>query len=60
MREDVLVDTVDGPRIAGRTPHFRIVHMDGPADLLGRRVEVEVIGAGANSLQGRVWQQPVH
>ena len=53
-RERVLVDTVSGPgRLAGRTPHFRIVHLEGPADWLGRTVAVEITGAGPNSLQGR-------
>ena len=37
----VLIDTVTGPgRLAGRTPHFRIVHLDGPAEWLGRTVPV--------------------
>jgi tRNA-2-methylthio-N6-dimethylallyladenosine synthase len=53
--EEVLVDTVAGDgRLAGRTPHFRIVHFDGPAALLGEFVEVEVTGAGPNSLLGRL------
>ncbi len=54
-RETVLVDTIaaDG-RLSGRSPHFRIVHFDGPASLLGRLVEVEITGGGANSLTGRV------
>jgi tRNA-2-methylthio-N6-dimethylallyladenosine synthase len=51
--EQVLVDGVTAPgRLAGRTPHFRIVHFDGPDDLLGRTVEVEVSDAGPNSLVG--------
>jgi tRNA-2-methylthio-N6-dimethylallyladenosine synthase len=53
--ERVLVDTVTGPdRLAGRTPHFRIVHFDGPPSWLGRGVDVEVTGSGPNSLTGRV------
>jgi tRNA-2-methylthio-N6-dimethylallyladenosine synthase len=52
--EEVLVDTVsDQGRLAGRTPHFRIVHLDGAPELLGRRVDVEITGAGPNSLLGR-------
>ena len=58
--EEVLVETSDGGgRVSGRTPHFRIVHFDGAEDLVGRFVEVEITGAGSNSLQGRV-SQAVH
>jgi tRNA-2-methylthio-N6-dimethylallyladenosine synthase len=54
-REEVLVDGVPAPgRLAGRTRHFRIVHLAGPEALLGRIVEVEVTGAGANSLMGKL------
>jgi tRNA-2-methylthio-N6-dimethylallyladenosine synthase len=53
-RDEVLVDTVTGPgRVAGRTRHFRIVHLAGAADLLGRTVEVEITSAGSNSLTGK-------
>jgi tRNA-2-methylthio-N6-dimethylallyladenosine synthase len=53
--EEVLVDTVPGPdRLAGRSPHFRIVHLAGPASLLGRVVEVEITGSGSNSLTGKL------
>jgi tRNA-2-methylthio-N6-dimethylallyladenosine synthase len=54
FREHVLVEAVDGAagRLSGRSPHFRIVHFDGPAAWLGRIIEVEVTGAGANSLTG--------
>jgi tRNA-2-methylthio-N6-dimethylallyladenosine synthase len=52
--EDVLVDTVSGDgRVAGRTPHFRIVHFEGAPEMLGQRMLVEVTGAGPNSLLGR-------
>ncbi len=54
-RDEVLVDAVTGPgRLAGRTRHFRIVHLAGAAELLGRTVEVEITGAGANSLTGKL------
>jgi len=54
-RDEVLVDGVSGPgRVAGRTRHFRIVHLAGPAGLLGRTVEVEISGAGPNSLTGKL------
>jgi tRNA-2-methylthio-N6-dimethylallyladenosine synthase len=52
-QEEVLVDTVgESRRLAGRTRDFRIVHLDGPAHLLGQTVEVEVTAAGPNSLVG--------
>jgi tRNA-2-methylthio-N6-dimethylallyladenosine synthase len=58
-RQEVLVDTVTGPgRVSGRTRHFRIVHLDGGPELLGRRVEVEVVGSGPNALVGRPAQAP--
>ena len=53
--EEVLVDTVgeDG-RVAGRTRDFKIVHLEGPASLLGRTVAVEIQAAGPNALVGAV------
>jgi tRNA-2-methylthio-N6-dimethylallyladenosine synthase len=58
-RQEVLVDEVapDGT-LTGRTPHFRIVHLDGPAGLMGRTVDVEIVGSGANSLRGRLTEGP--
>jgi tRNA-2-methylthio-N6-dimethylallyladenosine synthase len=57
LTEAVLVDTVDGDgRVSGRTPHFRIVHFDGEAALVGRLVDVEVTGSGPNALVGRLAQ----
>jgi tRNA-2-methylthio-N6-dimethylallyladenosine synthase len=54
---EVLVETASGDgRVSGRTPHFRILHFDGPESLLGRIVSVEVTRSGANSLQGRLSQ----
>jgi tRNA-2-methylthio-N6-dimethylallyladenosine synthase len=53
--EEILVEEVDGRgRASGRTRHFRIVHLDGAPDLVGRLVKVEIAGAGPNSLQGRL------
>lgn len=58
--EEVLVETVDGGgRVSGRTPHFRIVHFDGPDELVGSLAQVEITGAGPNALQGRL-SQAVH
>src|SRR5262249_9693069 len=52
-REEVLVDTDSGEgRVAGRTRDFRIVHLDGGSDLLGRTVAVEVTASGPNALAG--------
>ena len=54
-REEVLVDTIgEQGRVAGRTRDFRIVHLDGTADLLGRTVAVDVTAAGPNSLVGSI------
>jgi tRNA-2-methylthio-N6-dimethylallyladenosine synthase len=52
--ETILVDTVDpeGGRISGRTPHFRIVHADGPPGLLGQTIDVRITGSGPNALTG--------
>lgn len=52
--ETILVDSVDAEagRVAGRTPHFRIVHADGPLDLLGRTIDVRITGSGPNALTG--------
>jgi tRNA-2-methylthio-N6-dimethylallyladenosine synthase len=50
----VLVDAVSPEgRVSGRSPHMRIVHLDGGADRLGRVLPVEITSAGANSLVGR-------
>jgi tRNA-2-methylthio-N6-dimethylallyladenosine synthase len=55
--EEVLVESVGGEgRVSGRSRHFRIVHLDGPEDLVGRTVAVEITGAGPNALQGRLLQ----
>jgi tRNA-2-methylthio-N6-dimethylallyladenosine synthase len=54
-RDEVLVDAVTGPgKLAGRTRHFRIVHLAGSEGLLGHTVEVEITGAGSNSLTGKL------
>jgi tRNA-2-methylthio-N6-dimethylallyladenosine synthase len=58
-REQVLVDTVgEEGRLAGRTRDFKIVHLEGPASLLGRLVEVEIHAAGPNALVGSVPETP--
>jgi tRNA-2-methylthio-N6-dimethylallyladenosine synthase len=52
-REEVLVDAVERRSLTGRTRDFRIVHFEGPADWLGRLVDVDIVGSGPNSLRGR-------
>jgi tRNA-2-methylthio-N6-dimethylallyladenosine synthase len=53
--ETVRLDEVTSPgRLSGRTPGFRIVHVDGPAEWLGQELSVRITAAGANSLQGVV------
>jgi tRNA-2-methylthio-N6-dimethylallyladenosine synthase len=61
-REEVLVDRVDEEhgRVTGRTRHFRIVHLDGGREMLGRVLEVEIVGAGPNSLRGRAAGPPAN
>jgi tRNA-2-methylthio-N6-dimethylallyladenosine synthase len=55
--QEVLIDTVEEPgHVSGRSPHFRIVHLEGPADLLGTTVLAEVFESGPNALKGRVLQ----
>jgi tRNA-2-methylthio-N6-dimethylallyladenosine synthase len=53
---EVLVDGKAKTRfmLAGRMTDNRIVNFDGPEDLLGQLVMVEITGFGANSLRG-VW-----
>jgi tRNA-2-methylthio-N6-dimethylallyladenosine synthase len=52
-RDEILVDAVERGALSGRTRDFRIVHLDGPAEWLGRLVEVDIIGSGPNALRGR-------
>jgi tRNA-2-methylthio-N6-dimethylallyladenosine synthase len=40
-------------QIAGRTPYLQAVHLDGPEELIGKIVPVEIVAAGPNSLSGR-------
>jgi tRNA-2-methylthio-N6-dimethylallyladenosine synthase len=59
--QEVLVDAIgERGRVSGRTRHFRIVHLDGGPELLGRLVSVELVGSGPNALQGRLCQQTIH
>jgi tRNA-2-methylthio-N6-dimethylallyladenosine synthase len=49
----VLVDVASKGRLSGRTRDNRIVHVEGPEELLGREVPVIVASAGPNALIGR-------
>jgi len=43
-----------GPRLSGRNREHRLVHFDGPLNLIGRRVPVTVERAGPYALSGRL------
>src|SRR5262249_37564498 len=56
-RQEVLVDSAESmDRVSGRTPHFRIVHLEGPTELVGRTVLAEITQSGPNALRGRLLQ----
>ncbi len=44
-------------QVAGRTPYLQAVHFDGPEELIGRILPVEILTAGPNSLSGRCIDQ---
>jgi tRNA-2-methylthio-N6-dimethylallyladenosine synthase len=51
-------------QIAGRSPYLQAVHGDGPQDLIGQIVDVDIVSAGPNSLTGVIksefeWREPV-
>jgi tRNA-2-methylthio-N6-dimethylallyladenosine synthase len=51
-------------QIAGRSPYLQAVHGDGPEDLIGKIVDVDIVSAGPNSLTGVIksefeWREPV-
>ncbi len=46
-------ETALRPRVAGRTRHSKLVHLDGGPELVGRFVEVRVEHAGPYALVGR-------
>jgi tRNA-2-methylthio-N6-dimethylallyladenosine synthase len=48
------------PRLAGRNREHRIVHLDGPADLVGRCVDVLVERVGPYALSGRLVGEGQH
>jgi tRNA-2-methylthio-N6-dimethylallyladenosine synthase len=51
-------------QIAGRSPYLQAVHGEGPEALIGEIVEVDIVSAGSNSLNGVIksefeWREPV-
>jgi tRNA-2-methylthio-N6-dimethylallyladenosine synthase len=46
-------ELVDEPRLVGRNREHKLVHFDGPAELVGSLVKVEVTRAGAYALVAR-------
>jgi tRNA-2-methylthio-N6-dimethylallyladenosine synthase len=51
-------------QIAGRSPYLQAVHAEGPSDLIGEIVDVDILSAGPNSLHGVInlgfaWREPV-
>ena len=41
-------------QLVGRSPYLQAVHASGPENLLGRMMEVEISGAGPNSLEADI------
>jgi tRNA-2-methylthio-N6-dimethylallyladenosine synthase len=41
-------------QLGGRSPYMQAVHVEAPAELLGRMAEVEIVAVGPNSLKGRL------
>jgi tRNA-2-methylthio-N6-dimethylallyladenosine synthase len=52
---DVLIEKLGRHpgQIAGRTPYLQAVHLDGPQELIGEVVPVEILATAPNSLLGR-------
>jgi tRNA-2-methylthio-N6-dimethylallyladenosine synthase len=51
-------------QIAGRSPYLQAVHGEGPKNLIGQIVDVDIVSAGPNSLTGVIksefeWREPV-
>jgi tRNA-2-methylthio-N6-dimethylallyladenosine synthase len=51
-------------QVAGRSPYLQAVHAEGPLELIGEIVEVDILAAGPNSLHGVInlgfaWREPV-
>ena len=51
-------------QITGRSPYLQAVYGEGPRDLIGQIVDVDIVSAGPNSLTGVIksefeWREPV-
>jgi tRNA-2-methylthio-N6-dimethylallyladenosine synthase len=51
-------------QVTGRSPYLQAVHAEGPSELIGEIVEVDILSAGPNSLHGVInlgfaWREPV-
>jgi tRNA-2-methylthio-N6-dimethylallyladenosine synthase len=49
-----------GLRLVGRNREHKLVHFDGPAELVGRLVAVDVVRAGPYALSGQRSNDPAH
>lgn len=65
-RLDVLVERRGRKpgQVGGRSPYLQAVHFAGPEALIGTIVDVDIVGAGPNSLTGVIksefeWREPV-
>jgi len=47
-------DSTRGPRLVGRNREHKLIHLDGPEELVGRLVTVEIERAGPYALAGRL------
>ena len=41
-------------QIAGKSPYMQAVHVEAPAELLGKMAQVEIVAVWPNSLKGRL------
>jgi tRNA-2-methylthio-N6-dimethylallyladenosine synthase len=53
-------DREPGPRLVGRTREHKLVHFDGPAELVGSLVNVEIERTGPYALSGRMDRETSH
>ncbi|RMD64416.1 MAG: TRAM domain-containing protein, partial [Alphaproteobacteria bacterium] len=45
-------------QLVGRSPYMQAVHVKAPAHSLGRIVDVRIVAAGPNSLEGEIAAPP--
>jgi tRNA-2-methylthio-N6-dimethylallyladenosine synthase len=41
-------------QVAGKSPYLQAVHVEGPANMIGRVAQVEIVSVGPNSLAGQL------